>query len=499
MNIWTLLLVLAPWGCTCTQPYNSSCLAEHSKKQSEEEHDSHVLLQHLARVDKQISASLNSTPGDDHRNLAALVFEDGGLINTDLVDRPKQFPPENYTYDMYAVMIAALLTGVIVSIYNMAGRELTAFGQPLAKEGSLRQDLLDNAKFLCVALVIFGHTAVSRPGFGTPGFGLGRHFPGMLRPYIWTSIASVHTKVLCFASGILSRGELKTDKVLVFLVGPILGYSLVIKPFGDLCHQHPIASPVYNLFRSGSMLHWYLFGLLWWRSIGALLSRFRALPRIISAFLIASMVYYVQSEFLSLHTLQWLPIFVAGQLFPYQEAVSRCPWKPATALLGLAMLTTIAVARLSSESLQIPTSTFNALIFQNKVFDPRMYPLTWTRVVAWNLLSIFKSIVFVILICPRTKTPLTEAGRYSICPYLLHLFLLSLLGKVSSKMPLFQGTGLMAWVGSSALALADFLICVGLCYLLTTWPVRTLFRPLLEPIWLRRFFVAQHKQQAEAH
>jgi len=488
VNIWILIFVLTPRGYASRQLHNSSCLAEHSSWHTEEEveYDTQVFLQHVASIDKQRNVSVGPTSQDSPFGAVALAFDDASLLAKDLVDKWMHFPSENYYYDMCAVMAVILLTGVIGSIYMVTGRELIAFGQPLAKEGNARQDLLDNAKFLLVAMVILHHTSGT-----TPGFGMRRQFPGMLGAYIFNTFCTLHTRALCFVSGILSRGELKADKVLIYLVGPFLAYSIFIAPLESVIQSGVWPNPLQKVFASGFMVQWYLVGLIWWRSIGAVLARFRTLPRILAAFLIASMACYVQTGFLSLQTLQWLPIFVAGQLFPFDQAVSKCPWKPALALLGVATIVTIGAARRSFEQLRIPTTAI--FIGGNVVFNPVMYPLIWTRVVAWNLVQILKSIVFVILICPRTRTPFTEAGRHSIYPYLLHRNVLCLMGKISSKMSLSQYLAFNPWVVSSAQTLVDFSMIVGLCYCLSTWPVRAFFHPLIEPSWLRFFFV-QHKQ-----
>jgi len=483
VNIWILIFVLTPRGYASRQLHNSSCLAEHSSWHMEEEveHDTQVFLQNVARADKQRNVSVGSTSQDNPREVVALTLDDDGLLGKDLVDKPRQFPSENYYYDMCAVVTVALLTGVIGGIYIVTGRELIAFGQPLAKNGDARQDLLDNAKFFLVAMVILHHT-----GRTTPGFGMRRHY--LLKPYIFHSFCTLHTRALCFVSGILSRGKLKADKVLIYLLGPFLGYCIFIAPCEQLILSGDWPNPLKKVFASGFHVQWYLLGLIWWRSIGAVLGHFRTIPRIMAAFLIASMACYVQTDFLSLRTLQWLPIFVAGQLFPYEQTVSKCPWRPALALLGVATIVTIGVARFSFKQLVIPADG----IFEggeNQVFNPVMYPLIWTRVVAWNLLQIFKSIVFVILICPRSRTPFTEAGEHSIYPYLLHRNVLCLLGKVSSKIFLSPDIAFNPWVVSIALALGDFSVIIGLCYCLSTWPVRALFHPLIEPSWLRIFFV----------
>jgi len=483
VNIWILIFVLTPRGYASRQLHNSSCLAEHSSWHMEEEveHDTQVFLQNVARADKQRNVSVGSTSQDNPREAVALALDDDGLLGKDLVDKPRQFPSENYYYDMCAVVTVALLTGVIGGIYIVTGRELIAFGQPLAKNGDARQDLLDNAKFFLVAMVILHHTSGT-----TLGFGMRRDY--LLRPYIFNSFCTLHTRALCFVSGILSRGKLKADKVLIYLLGPFLGYCIFIAPCEQLILSGDWPNPLKKVFASGFHVQWYLLGLIWWRSIGAVLGHFRTIPRIMAAFLIASMACYVQTDFLSLRTLQWLPIFVAGQLFPYEQTVSKCPWRPALALLGVATIVTIGVARFSFKQLVIPADG----IFEggeNRVFNPVMYPLIWTRVVAWNLLQIFKSIVFVILICPRSRTPFTEAGEHSIYPYLLHRTVLCLLGKVSSKIFLSPDIAFNPWVVSIALALGDFSVIIGLCYCLSTWPVRALFHPLIEPSWLRIFFV----------
>jgi len=390
--------------------------------------------------------------------------------------------------------LALLLIALLLMVYMLTdnGADL---GLPIAANNDIdRAALLDNAKFVLVTMVILHHTSLYK------NFGLSREM--LAEPWgrlLFNMVCPLHTRTLCFISGILSRSEFKAEKVMIGLVGPLFGFCFIIDPakrlmerrfFGVLPSMYD--NPLQSLFNSEGQLQWYLVALIWWRVLGSLIASFRPCVRILAAYVLAAMVTYVATGFLSLPAIGLFPSFVAGQLFPYDQALAKLPWRSSTAVIGLLMLVIVSIGRTfvdAADLVLVPSPIHFPRSFSNDIANPVDMPLFWLRGLADTSLEIFKSIVFLFLVCPRKKTCFTDAGKYSIYSYLLHPFVLPWLGKAVVLTPWLKDRTAISLPLKVIVAAVDILICGGVCAMLASRPVRFVFSLLIEPTWIRNFYI----------
>ena len=260
----------------------------------------------------------------------------------------------------------------------------------------------------------------------------------------------------------------------------------------------PPDNPLHQLFMSATKVQWYLVALIWWRVLGSLIETFHPFARMLTAYMVAAMVAYVSTDFLSLPRIGYFPAFVAGQLFPYDKALSKLQWRPITAMIGMLMLVAIGSLRSFVPAYGLVlVDNFPTSHFMNNVASPADMPLFWLRFLASTSLELLKSIVFLFVVCPRSNTCFTDAGKYSLYPYLLHLCVLPWLGKAAVLTPWLKDRTDISSPLKVIVVVIDILICSGVCAMLASRPVRFVFM-FLEPTWLRNFYikdVGKDKQQ----
>jgi len=378
----------------------------------------------------------------------------------------------------------------------------TSSGLPIeTKDKDGRWFLFDNAKFVCIVMVVLHHTAGCHGSFG---------FSRMFIPQPWDvvffkTIDPTHTRTLCFISGMLSPGDLKVEKVLSTLVTPLVGYCFIIAPLAWLFDsavwvgipQQPALwfNPLESLFDPKWNMQWYLEALIWWHILGSLIKSCPAYGRLPLACLVGAMITYVKTTVLALSWLRYFPNFVAGQLFPYDQVVSKLRWHPMSALLGVVLLFTIAYVRnefdpddmifldvLSSDKL----ATVGADVTVANPFD---MPLLWLRGLANTSLELLKSIILVFVVCPRENCFFTSTGQHSFYPYLLQGGVLTGLGKANELTPGLKDGASIALPWKLTVVIVDIMVVIMLCMLMASWPIRSIFRSILEPKWIGKLCV----------
>lgn len=463
-------------GCTGSQQAKSDG-ADHVRAQCQE-HDMAILLQQRTTIEEAIVARL--------------------AHKAEAKPSPEGLPPAPVykpEYNIYSLQCAVVVGIVLLLMVYLLRDEGNSLGRAIATPSG-RLDLLDNAKFFLVALVILHHTCLGS------SFGLARHWPWSKA--MFHSLCPLHVSTLCFMSGLVSRGALKVDKLMVSLIAPLVAYCIVLAPIftGFADGRWHLFSPGACLFYSGSVLQWYLIALIWWRILGAMLLPFKASVRIIAAFVMAAMASYISTHVLAFSkSLNMFPIFVAGQLFPWDKALSALQWRPITATVGILLVVSFELAILCSETadgaLLDPMKKFLPHPDVEKIAWPVEMPFFWLSGFARTLLEILKAIVFSVVVCPRTHCCVTDLGRYSLYAYLLHPPVLHLLDLG------FQSTPWLRHLSSAEPALQalttvmDTAICVGLCALLSSWPVRAVFGVLLEPTWIKRLYANDGEEKSK--
>merc|ERR1719247_213992 len=386
-------------------------------------------------------------------------------------------------------------------IYTFVDNE-TSLGLPIeAKEKDGRCLLLDNVRFMCIVMVVLHHTHGCHDSFG-----FSRKFiPQPWGGYFFAVVSPTHTRTFCFISGMLSRGNLKADKIFSSLVAPLLGFCFIIAPLVWLTDSVLYAgiprnpskwfNPLLALFAPNVNLWWYLGALIWWRILGSLIKSFPAYGRLLLACLLGAMVTYAKTPVLHLIWLRYFPNFVAGQLFPYDQVVSKLRWHPMSALLGMAVLYTIAKAKVDFDpdhSIFYDSPPADNLVLRTVNADfasPFVMPLLWLPGLANTSLELLKSIILVFVVCPREEYVFTSTGQHSLYPYLLQGFALSLFGKANVLTPWLKQGASIALPWKLAVVIVDFLVVALFCMLMASWPVRSIFSFILEPTWIGKLYV----------
>lgn len=431
-----------------------------------------------------------------------------GLHKTNATDKVQDFVtkpeymtiPMNTMYDLYAGVALVLLSLVLLLLMCTLMDGSTSLGASISvKSDSGREALLDNAKFLLVSMVIFSHTTLIED----KNFGLSRQF--LSTPWqrlLWFTVSPLHVRTLCFISGIVSRNAINVERMVVGLIAPLIGYCFIIAPavslMERLCFKAEYGvNPIRSLFRP-CWLQWFLVGLIWWRGLGSAIRRFSPQVRIALACVLAAMVAYTKTCFLYLPAIGFFPAFVAGQIFPYEEALSKLQWHPLTAVLGSLLIFAIAAVRaffgasydsvLYFDNFPNQSEVRNPLHFSSGIADPLEMPFFWLRGLAFTALELLKSIIFLFAICPRRMTFITHAGQHSMYPYLLQFFVLPWLGRAAILMPWLKDRDSMMFPLNCGIVFVDMLICVSICGMLASRPIRVFFWLVIEPTWIKSLY-----------
>jgi hypothetical protein len=221
-----------------------------------------------------------------------------------LPQQPASSQPKTINAGYASAAVLFLTLGMFFMIYMFVDNE-TSLGLPIeAREKDGRCFLLDNAKFMCTVMVVFHHTCGCHDSFG-----FSRKFiPHPWGDYFFAAINPTHTRTFCFISGMLSRGDLKADKIFSSLVVPLLGVCFIIAPLDWLTKSTLYEgiprkpsnwfNPLTALFAPNFSLWWYLGALIWWRILGSLIKSFPAYGRLLLACLLGAMVTYAKTPVL---------------------------------------------------------------------------------------------------------------------------------------------------------------------------------------------------------
>eukprot|EP00927_Polykrikos_kofoidii_P077397 TRINITY_DN74336_c0_g1_i1.p1 TRINITY_DN74336_c0_g1~~TRINITY_DN74336_c0_g1_i1.p1 ORF type:complete len:465 (+),score=31.49 TRINITY_DN74336_c0_g1_i1:90-1484(+) len=355
--------------------------------------------------------------------------------------------------------------------------------------------VFDNVRFFMVALLVFTHSPITQYPFHSN---------------IYQIVSPFHVKCLAFTSGVLARkppsaSTWRTKFYRIFMVNilwclvgnPILVYITTRDSPSD---RPDLLKQWQSGFYATNSPNWILWGLIWWNVGGLLLWDLPPCFRVFVAILFCAAGGYSQSEFFSFsYSISTLPVFVFGQVFPWERAVSitRADWLQG--LRGGFMLVLLCVPELvpvvRDFMEEIPQySWYGGDQFHWK-YGPDSscdLPLGWTLSV-WirgavfrNVLEVSKVLLLLLYVLPKGRHFTARLGRFWLYPLLLHRPLLDLsfrwLEELKSRSDFVQkalGWGCLAMLCQVVFALA-------LTAILSTWPVRALFWVIIEPTWLER-------------
>ncbi|MQA61442.1 MAG: acyltransferase [Actinophytocola sp.] len=328
-----------------------------------------------------------------------------------------------------------------------------------------RDPFIDNAKFLAIALVAIGHFV--GPVLNEP-----------LGAATFVTIFTFHMPAFVFIAGYLSRGFKGTPKqaqrVVTTIVAPYLVFEISYEVFLSAIRGNSIKLDVLN----PSYAMWFLAALFFWRLSAPV---WRAMkPSVAIAAAVAISLGSAAMDLpgvLDLHRmLGFLPFFVAGLVLPldrYFAFVRRLR----TRALGTVGLAGFFVATYFLH----PHTT--AWLYYSKSYS-ELGVSTLTGLANRSLMLILGCVMTTafLAVVPRRQLWFTALGAGTLYVYVLHRFIVK------------AGTGpdglydSWEWLHTPLGVVAIVAFGFGVTVVLSSAPVRALFRPLVEPRleWLFR-------------
>lgn len=372
-----------------------------------------------------------------------------------------------------------------------------------------RYEWIDSCRFCLVALVIVGH-AVAFPCSYLPGSAY------FLKPaLVWA--ATFHMPGLAFLSGLCSKGPLTCARAKSL-------FAFVLMPFiFTYFSQWAFYCRAYGQCTLRSMddgVEWYLMSLLQWRLAAASLMHLRPSVLLIVAFVIGILSGYCLNIFNVLcyvgdiplmlgvthRTLAFFPFFAVGLVVdPLTLQYVHNRWSSsqtaARILLIGGLLACFVQARFGSGLAHLELGAIGD--FNYDYISPRINPeQPWSYLIPklcgpeHNFAAIFRagryalSCVAVAAFCvatPKGPSWISEAGRHTMYPYLLHTWPVTVLSLFLVSHP-FWSTWAIGTYGHGGWTFWIITAIIAMCFTyLTTLPlVRMIFAPLIEPEWLLR-------------
>lgn len=318
-----------------------------------------------------------------------------------------------------------------------------------------RDPFFDNAKFLLIVLVALGHSWEQIVG--------GTH---ALRA-VHTVVYTFHMPAFIMLCGYFSqRFTARPDQMRRLLEGVLIPYLLFEAAY-SATNSAVRDEPFVLTPTEPTYLCWFLIALFLWRLSTPL---WRAVRHPVAIAVVVSLVAGCTTMGYDLalpRVLMFLPWFVLGlSLQPRHFDFLRTRVARRCAVVALALAGAGAY-------LLAPGPDDHWLSMDVGHTD---LGVSWPRYLALRIALFALSAVLVaaFFACvPRRRTPFTALGATTMYPYLLHGLLVRA-GEAAGLYPVLKDLGL---AGQVLLSTAVVTVVV----LLSTWPVRRLFRPLVEP------------------
>jgi fucose 4-O-acetylase-like acetyltransferase len=323
----------------------------------------------------------------------------------------------------------------------------------------------DNARFACIALVVLGH-AVQRLTYDSD-IALG----------LYLLIYAFHMPAFAIISGYFSRSGSPTKRQMARVITDILVPYVIFELLWSLTKWIVEGGADPNLTKPSWTL-WFLLALGIFRLVLPYLALLRQpLLWTLVISIGAGYITNIGDTFSLARTLGLLPFFTLGWWLAERDVVDRLrlldrrPWWVIAAAIG-------ALAAAGWAAWQF-VDVWDAVNLRHWLFYDEPYAdlagstAWWAGGVRLLLmaLAVVLATAFFILI-PRRSTWWTHFGRYTMYVYLLHSFVLY---------P-FRESGVLRDLDPTWLWLPIVVVgSVGIALGLATKPVRTIFRPLVEP------------------
>jgi fucose 4-O-acetylase-like acetyltransferase len=338
--------------------------------------------------------------------------------------------------------------------HTVTASPATVAATPTSREPRTRDPYIDNLKGVLIALVVIGHT-VGQFVDAAPG-----------APTVYTWIYSFHMPAFVLLCGVLAASpnldERRSESIIRTIVVPFvifqIGYTAFFQAGGRPAawSVDGFLTPLYHL--------WFLMALVIWRLLAPLFARVRGAAFLALVLSLAAGLSRGLGDELSLNrTVALLPFFVVGLLMggrALRLPTGRVPRIIAGIVLALGFPLASMFHDRAGRGWLFWRATYRSLdATAAQGITIRLGMMVWALVASAPL--------FVLI--PRGRTFVATWGEHSMYPYLLHAFFVQAFGWWAVP---------ITSVGGFAVATA---CALGLTAGLASRPVRTLFRPLVEP------------------
>ena len=337
-------------------------------------------------------------------------------------------------------------------------------GTPVAKQPTPRVPLWDNARFVCVTLVVVGH-GIQR---------LTADSNNALSLYLF--IYAFHVPAFAFISGYFSKSGAPTARQLRSVLTDILLPYFVMEIIWTLIQFLVEGKQGFNP-TTASWTLWFLLALGIFRLILPYLALVKW-PLLWSVVFSIGVGYLdnVDSTFSLARAIGLLPFFVLGWKVKEWGLIDRwCRVERTTWWIRSLAITVFAVWL---AIVVVFTSTWREVDVQVWFFYDRSYASLgedqwWAGLVRLALIALATALIFAFLVLiPRSNTWFTPFGQATMYVYLLHSFVLYPLRETGV---LTGANGSLSWLVSMVLA------CFAISIALSSPVVRRVFRPIVEP------------------
>lgn len=337
-----------------------------------------------------------------------------------------------------------------------------------------RVPLWDNARFVCVTLVVIGH-GVQR---------LTANSDTSLIVYL--TIYAFHMPAFAIISGYFSKSGAPSARAMRRVLTDILLPYLIMETIWTLVQFLVEGKQEFNPTKPSWTL-WFLLALGIFRLVLPYLALLRW-PLLISVVLAVGVSYYdnIDSTFSLARAIGILPFFVFGwRLRGFapggRSAVDRWLAQPPSRVL-LARILAVVLFAVTAVVMTVNIEAFRAAdlrywFFYDRPYDALGETQWWAGLVRLALMSgaVVLSLALFALV-PRRRTALTAWGQSTMYVYLLHSFVLY---------PL-RESGILSRTESTLALVLMIVFCVAVSVALSLGWTRTVFHRLVEPraAWL---------------
>ncbi|PPH54231.1 fucose 4-O-acetylase [Rathayibacter sp. AY1E2] len=334
--------------------------------------------------------------------------------------------------------------------------------------------LWDNARFVCVTLVVIGH-GVQR---------LTANSDTSLIVYL--TIYAFHMPAFAIISGYFSKSGAPSGRAMRRVLTDILLPYLIMETIWTLVQFLVEGKQEFNPTKPSWTL-WFLLALGIFRLVLPYLALLRW-PLLISVVLAVGVSYYdnIDSTFSLARAIGILPFFVFGwRLRGFapggRSAVDRWLDQPPSRVL-LARILAVVLFAVTAVVMTVNIEAFRAAdlrywFFYDRPYDALGETQWWAGLVRLALMAgaVVLSLALFALV-PRRRTPLTAWGQSTMYVYLLHSFVLY---------PL-RESGILSQTESTLALVLMIVFCIAVSVALSLGWTRTVFHRLVEPraAWL---------------